>query len=101
MQPTRRSIGAMLFGSAAATPARGAGPEPYFVTAWAAYAHGPYPVGNATAQPDLGFAFPDAAKGASDQSFRLILRPDIWGRQARIRLTNVYGTTPVTFDQVY
>lgn len=101
MQPTRRSIGAMLLASAAAVPARGAGTEPYFVTAWAASAHGPYPIGNATAQPDLSFAFPDAAKGASDQSFRLILRPDIWGRQARIRLTNVHGTKPVTFDQVY
>jgi lysophospholipase L1-like esterase len=102
MQPTRRSIGALILGSAAATQAQAkAAPELNYVTAWAASVQGPYPVGNATAQPDLTFAFPDAAKGASDQSFRLIVRPDIWGRQARLRLSNVYGTRPVTFDQVY
>ena len=65
-----------------------------------ASAQGPYPVGNATAQPELKFAFPDPAKGATDQSFRLIVRPDIWGRQARLRLSNAFGTKPVTFDAV-
>jgi hypothetical protein len=39
---------------------------------WAASVHGPYPSGNASAQPDLKFAFPDSAQGAVDQSFRLI-----------------------------
>jgi lysophospholipase L1-like esterase len=82
----------------AATAAQAAPPN--FVVAWAASAHGPYPVGNATAQPELKFAFPDPATGASDQSFRLIVRPDIWGRQARIRLSNTFGTKPVTFDAV-
>jgi lysophospholipase L1-like esterase len=72
-----------------------------FVVAWAASAQGPYPIGNATAQPELRFAFPDAAKGATDQSFRLIVRPDIWGKQARIRLSNAFGTQPVTFDAVH
>ena len=73
----------------------------HWVAAWTASAHGPYPVGNPTAQPELKFAFPDAARGASDQSFRMIVRPDIWGKQARIRLTNAFGTQPVTFDGVY
>jgi len=72
-----------------------------FVAAWTASAHGPYPIGNATAQPELKFAFPDAARGASDQSFRLIVRPDIWGPRARIRLSNAYGTRPVTFDGAF
>jgi lysophospholipase L1-like esterase len=71
-----------------------------FVVAWAASVQGPYPVGNPTAQPEMKFAFPDAARGASDQTFRLIVRPDIWGRQARIRLSNAFGTQPVTFDAV-
>jgi hypothetical protein len=44
-----------------------------WVAAWTASAQGPYPVGNPTAQPELKFAFPDAARGASDQSFRLIV----------------------------
>jgi lysophospholipase L1-like esterase len=75
-------------------------PAAHWVAAWAASAHGPYPVGNPTAQPELKFAFPDAARGARDQSFRLIVRPDIWGKQARIRMSNAFGTKPVTFDGV-
>src|ERR1700761_6897220 len=86
-------LAAMLMTSALAAP-------PNFVVAWAASAHGPYPVGNATAQPELKFAFPDSATGAVDQSFRLIVHPDIWGRQARIRLSNAFGTKPVTFNAV-
>jgi lysophospholipase L1-like esterase len=74
---------------------------PHWVAAWTASAQGPYPVGNPTAQPELKFAFPDPARGAVDQSFRLIVRPDIWGKQARIRLSNAFGTQPVTFASVY
>ncbi len=62
---------------------------------------GPYPTGNASAQPNLSLVFPVPANGARDQSFRLIVRPDIWGPQARIRLSNVFGTAPVTFDGVF
>ena len=80
-----------------ATPAK----APHWVAAWTASAHGPYPVGNPTAQPELKFAFPDAARGALDQSFRMIVRPDVWGKQARIRLSNAFGTQPVTFDGAY
>jgi lysophospholipase L1-like esterase len=71
----------------------------HWVTVWAASAHGPYPIGNATAQPDLSFAFPTPE--ATDQTFRLIVRPDVWGRQARIRLSNAFGTQPVTFDGAF
>jgi hypothetical protein len=55
---------------------------------WTAAAHGPYPSGNPSAQPDLKFAFPSAEDGAVDQSFRLIVRPDLWGNRFRIRLSN-------------
>jgi len=75
--------------------------SPNWVAAWTASAHGPYPVGNATAQPELKFAFPSEQRGATDQSFRMIVRPDIWGGQARIRLSNAFGTKPVTFDGIY
>jgi lysophospholipase L1-like esterase len=78
-------------------PAKG----PHWVAVWTASAHGPYPIGNPTAQPELKLAFPDAGHGAVDQSFRMIVRPDIWGKQARIRLSNAYGTQPVTFDGAY
>ena len=85
------------FADAVAAPAQ----SPHWVAAWAASAQGPYPVGNPSAQPELKFAFPDAARGAVDQSFRLIVRPDIWGKQTRIRLSNAFGTQPVTFDGVF
>jgi lysophospholipase L1-like esterase len=82
-------------------PAAHAQRDDKWVVSWAASAHGPYPVGNPSAQPDQKFAFPSPPAGANDQTFRMIVRPDIWGRQARIRLTNVFGTKPVTFDGIY
>ena len=72
-----------------------------WVTAWTGSAQGPYPIGNVSAPMNLSSAFPDPNKGAHDQSFRLIVKPDIWGRQARIRLSNVLGGQPVTFDSIY
>ena len=72
-----------------------------WVATWAASVHGPYPAGNASAQPDLKFAFPDPAQGAVDQSFRLIVKPDLWGDRVRIRLANTFGAQPITFDQIY
>ena len=83
-----------------ATPSRAAPPLPW-VASWTASAQGPYPVGNPTAQPELKYAIPSADTGASDQSFRLIVRPDIWGQRTRIRFSNAFGTRPVTFDGAY
>ena len=51
-----------------------------WVTSWAASVQGPYPVGNPSAQPDQSSRFPAPEAGARDQTFRLIVRPDIWGR---------------------
>jgi hypothetical protein len=72
-----------------------------WVATWAGSVQGPYPVGNPSAQPDQRFAFPSATTGAKDQTFRLVLRPSVWGRQARIRLTNAFGTQPVTIDGAF
>jgi lysophospholipase L1-like esterase len=88
----------LLVASAHAAPAEDG---KNWVVAWIASAQGPYPVGNPSAQPDQKFAFPDPAVGARDQTFRLMLRPDLWGRQARIRFSNAFGTRPVTFDGAY
>src|SRR5215467_8437741 len=76
-------------------------PVEKWVVSWLASAQGPYPAGNASAQPDQRFAFPSPAEGANDQTLRLILRPGLWGREARLRLTNVFGVKPVTFDGVH
>ena len=73
--------------------------EPVRVVAWVASSHGPYPSGNAVAQPDLQNVLP--AGGAQDQTFRLIVKPDIFGPGARLRFSNVFGTRPVTLDGAY
>jgi lysophospholipase L1-like esterase len=49
----------------------------------------------------MKFAFPVPAEGAVDQSFRMIVRPDLWGDRFRIRLSNAFGTQPVLFDAVF
>src|SRR6185295_11317247 len=72
-----------------------------WITSWIASVQGPYPIGNPSAQPVLKFAFPSAETGANDQTFRLILMPEIWGKQARLRLSNAFGTKPVTIDTVF
>jgi lysophospholipase L1-like esterase len=72
-----------------------------WVTSWIASVQGPYPIGNPSAQPVQKFALPVPENGARDQTFRLIVMPDVWGKQARLRLSNAFGTKPVTFDGVH
>src|SRR5207245_54036 len=62
---------------------------------------GPYPIGKPSAQPDLNVAFPAAETRARYQSFRMILKPEIWAREARLRFSNALGAKPVTFDAVF
>lgn len=57
----------------------------------------------ANIQPDLSFPFPNAkTSGATavDQTIRSIVKPDLWGRNIRIRLSNVFGDQPLTFNAV-
>ena len=72
-----------------------------WVTTWAASAQGPYPVGNPSAQPDLARVFLAPEREARDQSHRLIVHPSLWGRRARVRLSNALGSRPITFDGAY
>ena len=73
--------------------------EPGWVASWTAALHGPYPSGNAVGQPDLHFAFPEPS--ANDQTFRLIIRPDLLARRVRLRFSNVFGAQTVSFDNVF
>jgi lysophospholipase L1-like esterase len=73
------------------TPAAAEG----WVASWATSMQGPYPTGNPSAQPDQRFAFPDPARGAREQTLRLVIRPSLWGRQVRFRLSNALGTRPL------
>lgn len=70
-------------------------------TVWSGSVQGPYPSGNASAQPNLRSVFPEPASGARDQTFRLMVRPDLWSNRIRLRFSNAFGTRPVTFDGVY
>jgi len=55
----------------------------------------------ANIQPDLSFPFPNAnTAGATDQTFRSIVKPDLWGNMMRFRFSNVFGSQPVTFNEV-
>ncbi|MFN0314829.1 MAG: GDSL-type esterase/lipase family protein [Burkholderiales bacterium] len=87
----------LLAASAAGTAQQ---PEKWVVS-WAASVQGPYPSGNPSAQPDLKLAFPVPERGARDQSFRMIVKPAIWGREARLRFSNALGTKAVTFDSAF
>jgi len=71
----------------------------HWVAAWAASPHGPYPSGNPSAQPDLSSVLENAE--AVDQTFRLIVKPDLWGKSARLRFTNVFGARTVVIDDVF
>jgi hypothetical protein len=57
----------------------------------------------ATIQPDLVFLFPDAATigaTANNQTFRSIIKPDLWGNTMRFRFSNTFGSQAVTFSAV-
>jgi lysophospholipase L1-like esterase len=55
----------------------------------------------ANIQPDLAYPFPMATTlGATFQTIRSIVKPDLWSNRIRIRFSNVFGSQPVTFDSV-
>jgi hypothetical protein len=70
-----------------------------WITSWTASPQGPYPSGSTVAQPNLQFAFP--ANAASDQTFRLIVRPGLFAPSMRVHFTNVFGSQPVSFNGVF
>lgn len=76
-------------------------PALQWATSWCASAQGAYPVGNASAQPVLDHAIPDPLAGVVDQTFRMVVKPTVWGRRARVRLSNAFGTQPLTLTGVY
>lgn len=73
----------------------------HWATVWTAAAQGPFPVGITAAQPSLAAAFPNPAAGSHEQTFRLIVKPDLFGRQMRFRFSNAFGAKPVTFDTAF
>ncbi len=98
VRTTLLAVGAIAVIGVTPLPAQ---PATAWTTAWAASVQGPYPVGNVSLPTRLEQVFPSPGSGARNQSFRLIVRPDVWGPQARIRLSNALGTRPITFDDVF
>ncbi len=92
-------LAVFLVSAASITSAWADGGSRVWITSWAASPQGPYPSGAAVAQPDLSFAFPTGT--ANDQTFRLIVRPDLWSSQMRVRFTNLVGNQAVTFDGAF
>ncbi len=61
----------------------------------------PNTVGSANIQPDLTYPFPNInTDGAKDQTFRTIIKPDLWGGSMRFRFNNFFGAQAVTFSRV-
>jgi lysophospholipase L1-like esterase len=55
----------------------------------------------ANIQPDQGFPFPNADNNqALNQTFRTIVKPDLWGNKMRFRFSNAFGSQAVTFSSV-
>jgi lysophospholipase L1-like esterase len=97
----RRAMGALIVAAATLPQMAAAQAGEAWKTSWAASVQGPYPVGNPSAQPNQAAIFPDAATGANDQTLRMVLRPTVWGRQARLRFTNALGTRPLSIDGAF
>ena len=70
-----------------------------WVTSWAGSVQGAFPAGHGVAQPELKFALPDGT--VHDQTFRMIVRPSLWGRRARLRFSNVFGAKPLVLDGAF
>ena len=82
-------------------PVKALQPGKIWVATWTASPQGPYPAGWPAAQPDLSFALPHGdTAGATDQTFRLIVRPDLWSKTFRLRFANTFGSHPVTIGAV-
>src|SRR6266852_6202955 len=89
-------LAGVILNAPAAVADEGGHGKQKWIASWAASAHGLYPSGTAVAQPDLEFAFPSADTGANDQTFRLIVRPNLWGERFRVRFSNFVGAGTVT-----
>lgn len=70
-----------------------------WATAWTAAMQGPAPAGVPSALPDMSLALP--GDRARDQTFRLVIRPDLWGPVGRLRFSNAFGDRPITLAGVH
>jgi lysophospholipase L1-like esterase len=77
-------------GAQAAVPARAAGAAPAWLTAWTAAQQDPGPIGSLIPFDD----------GTGGRTVRDVMRVRATGPVVRVRLTNLFGTRALTFDDV-
>lgn len=104
---------ALLAPPASAASARAAqSSSERWVAAWTASEQAAYPAGYAVGQPGipgpvgpgvtaplLTFAFPD--NQARNQTLRMVVDPSVAGTEWRVRLSNEFGSRPVTFGRAF
>jgi lysophospholipase L1-like esterase len=74
-----------------------------WITSWATSTQDPLPAGFALGNPPANspqWAQMFPGNQASNQTFRLIIRPQAGGDQVRLRFSNLMGNKPVTFDKL-
>ena len=69
-----------------------------WASSWTAAMQGPAPAGVPAALPDQSFALPGYS--ARNQTFRMVIRPDLWGRLVRLRFSNAYGDRAIKLGAV-
>ncbi len=105
--PSRlRAFGAAALAIAAvlllATQTRArAGEDRKWVATWTTAPQNNWKGSTAPALVNFAFPFtPPALPQAQNQTMRMIVKPDLWGSTMRVRLSNTWGTGPVTFGRV-
>jgi hypothetical protein len=95
------AVAAALLVAAAASAKDDAPKGKKWVASWITAPSGTFAGSSAPALVNLAFPF-DATHPpqASNQSMRMIVKPDLWSDTMRVRLSNYFGTGPVTFDHV-
>src|SRR5207302_7963768 len=72
-----------------------------WVASWITAPQGTFGGVNAPRLVNLAFPFTSTMPPqASNQTLRMIVKPDVWGDTMRVRLSNYWGTGPVTFTHV-
>lgn len=74
-----------------------------WVTSWATSTQDPLPAGFALGNPPSNspqWAQMFPGNQASNQTFRMVVRPQAAGEQVRLRFSNLFGNRPVTFDKL-
>ena len=90
------TFGAVTLAQAQLTPASGPGAGEKWAATWTTAPQNAF--GGSAA---LNFAIPNpTTDGANEQTFRMIVKPDLWGRTIRLKFSNAYGTQPVTLGRV-